>query len=96
MADGMDDGGWPEWRRLVLSEQKRLGQDMRDLIQEVRGLARNADVEELERRIVMIEAKLLAGGQRNEDRKWLIGLAVLVVASIIFPSLRVVLWGGGG
>lgn len=93
-------GDWPEWRRLVLGDLRRLTEDVRELGRDVRGLARNADVEELEKRIVMIEATLTAqgnaGSQKNEDRKWLIGLAVLVVASILFPSLRVVLWGGGG
>jgi hypothetical protein len=92
----MDDGGWPEWRRLVLSEQKRISFDLRELANEVRNLARTTDVDELERRVDKIEARLSAGTEKNEDRKWLIGLAVLVVASILFPSLRVVLFGGGG
>lgn len=83
----------------MLGDLRRLTEDVRELSRDVRDLARNADVEELEKRIVMIEATLTAqgnvGNQKNEDRKWLIGLAVLVVASIIFPSLRVVLFGGG-
>lgn len=91
-----DDGGWPEWRRLVLSEQRRIGHELRELGKEVRALAKATDVEDLERRVGDIEAQLRAGSQKNEDRKWLIGLAVLVVASILFPSLRVVLFGGGG
>jgi hypothetical protein len=95
-GDELGDGSWAEWRRAVLGDLRRLTDDMRVLHVEVRGLARAADVEELERRIVMIEAQLSAGSQKNEDRKWLIGLAVLVVASILFPSLRVVLFGGGG
>jgi hypothetical protein len=92
----MDDGAWPEWRRLVLSEQRRISDDLRTLASEVRILARHADVEDLEKRVGKIEARLSAGTEKNEDRKWLIGLAVLVVASILFPSLRVILFGGGG
>lgn len=94
--DPIDDGGWPEWRRLVLSEQRRFGHELRELVTEVRQLAKHADVEELERRVVLIEAKLLAGQEKGESNKWLIGVAILVVASIILPSVRVLLFGGSG
>lgn len=96
MTDELETGSWAEWRRLVLSEQRRVSHDIRELAVEVRGLAKHSDVEDLERRVGDIEAAIRAGAQKNEDRKWLIGLGVLVVASIAFPSLRVLLFGGGG
>lgn len=96
MPELPDDGSWPEWRRLVLSEQRRFGHELRELARDVRGLAKHADVEEIEERLMLVEAQLRAGAQKNEDRKWLIGIGVLVVASIAFPSLRVLLFGGSG
>lgn len=94
--DELDAGGWPEWRRLVLSEQRRFGHDLHELTLEVRALAKHSDVEELERRVGKIEAELSAGEKKIDDRKWLIGIGILVVASIAFPSLRVLLFGGSG
>lgn len=92
--DELGDGSWAEWRRAVLGEQRRFGRDLRDLSAKVGELAKHSDVEELERRIMLLEAWRATGSQRNEDRKWLIGLAVLVVASILMPNLRVLLFGG--
>lgn len=98
------DGSWGEWRRLVLGDIRRIGADVRALDRELREVASDVkilkreatDAQALEDRVVVLEAALSAGATRNEDRKWLIGLAVLVVASILFPSLRVLLFGGGG
>ena len=103
MADEPADGSWGEWRRLVLGEIRRLSDDMRQLDRDVRVVAEGVavlkaaaiDAEELERRIARLEAQGNTTIQKNEDRKWLIGLAILVVASILLPSLRVLLGGGG-
>jgi hypothetical protein len=98
------DASWLEWRRVLFADIRRIGEDVRSLDRELRDVASDVkllkaalvDVNELEARVAVVEARLAAGVQRNEDRKWLIGLAVLVVASILFPSLRVVLFGGSG
>jgi hypothetical protein len=95
------EGGWGEWGRLVLgelarltTEVSRLDRDVRDVAQGVGILKANAvDAAEMERRIAALEAAGSITIQKNEDRKWLIGLAILVVASILLPSLRVVLGG---
>lgn len=103
MADEPADGSWGEWRRLVLGEIRRLSDDMRQLDRDVRLVAEGVavlkanalDAAELEKRIAALEAAGSVTIQKNEDRKWLIGLAILVVASILLPSLRVLLGGGG-
>ena len=96
MADEIEMGSWAEWRRLVLSEQRRIGHELREIAIDMRSLAKHADVENLERRVLDIEARLAAGRERNDDRRWLIGIGVLVLASIFLPSLRVLLFGGSG
>lgn len=103
MPDEPQDGSWGEWRRLVLGDLRRLDDDMRDLARDVRTIAQGVavlqahavDLDDLERRLAQLEATGVVTVQKNEDRKWLIGLAILVVASIILPSLRVLLGGGG-
>lgn len=99
-----DIGPWNEWGRAVLGDIRRVGDDVRHVDREVRGLsikvelltASAAAVGELEARVGVLEARGEVAVQRTDDRRWLIGLAVLVVASIIFPSLRVLLFGGSG
>lgn len=102
--DLAEDGNWNEWRRVVLSGINRIDGDLRQLDREMRTISTNVallkqgetEIEELEERVLAMERIIELGGQRNEDRKWLIGMGVLVVASILFPSLRVILFGGSG
>lgn len=103
MADPADEGNWNEWRRVVLGDIRRVGEDVRHLDREVRALAtsvalltaRAGDVIALEARVAELEAQRDAGIGKNEDRKWLIGLAILVVASIVSPAVRALIFGGG-
>jgi hypothetical protein len=97
-GDDLADGSWGEWRRSVLGDLRRLGREMRDLAGEVRGLGRELrdDDADLETRVASLEEWRKRGGERSEDRKWLIGLAIVVVVGVLAPALRVLIFGGGG
>lgn len=96
---GEDGGDWPEWRRLVLGEQRRMGDDLRTLTREVRALAAAADVVALERRVTAAEQRVDQLEDRIDTYRKTIGaMALTIFATIGFPIARAWLTakGGGG
>lgn len=94
-----EGGDWPEWRRLVLDSQRRFGYELREMAQEVRSLAKHADVVELEKRMALAEQKLEAAEDRIDTyRKTIVAVSLALFASIGLPIVRAWLTskGAGG
>lgn len=91
------DGSWPEWRRLVLDSQRRFGYELRELVTEVRSLAKAQDVTALEKRLLAVETQLDAAEERiSTYRKTIIAVSLTLFASIGFPIVRAWLTTKGG
>lgn len=97
-SDRVDEGGdWPEWRRSVLGDIRRFGEDVRTLTREVRNLAAAADVRDLEKRVTAAEARVDQLEDRIDTYRKTIGaMALTLFATIGFPIARAWLTAKGG
>lgn len=96
--------GWDEYQLLVLGKLEDLGSHMQRLDADLRRQAldvelmkaRTAAADDHERRIQRLEAANEAEVAIDTYRRWLIGLSVVVILSIIAPIVRALLSATGG
>ena len=93
----VDSNGWSQYEKLVMKSLGDLADGLKETRSEVARLTTSVaiiqksirDYNEIEDRIVNLEAHVVTDDKMRTERRWLFGAIIAIAGSILFPTLIV-------